>query len=190
MKIDYKLISNDKLTALIKHSGIETWNELIEFTKNLPYGRNSNRTEFELVISEQKGSCSSKHAFLKKVAELNKIQHVKLILCIYRMNHKNTPNIGNELSKNSIEFIPEAHCYLIIDDVRTDITTHQAVFDRIEMDIIEEVEIMPEQVAAFKVDYHKQYLRRWISEYRIEKNLDEIWEIREKCISRLARKPM
>lgn len=188
MRTNYKLNSNDELTAIIKHSGIKTWNELIEFTKNLPYGRNSNRTNLGLVFSEKKGTCSSKHAFLKKVADLNKVKNVKLIIGIYRMNQKNTPKIGTELSENSIDFIPEAHCYLKINNERTDLTTNQTDFDKIESDIISELEIMPEQVAKFKVDYHKTFLKKWISENQIEKDFDEIWEIREKCINNLTEK--
>lgn len=84
--------SKDEVTTIIKNSGIETWNELIKYVKKLPYGRNSNRTDFGLVISEEKGSCSSKHALLKKVADLNNIENVKLILGMYRMSQNNTPN--------------------------------------------------------------------------------------------------
>ena len=54
MNADYKLTSKDKLTELAKSKGIETWNELTEFIKNLPYGRNKNRTDFGLVLSEKK----------------------------------------------------------------------------------------------------------------------------------------
>ena len=62
MNTDYKLTSKDKLSELAKRNGIKTWNELTKFIKNLPYGRNKNRTDFGLVLSEQKGTCSSKHA--------------------------------------------------------------------------------------------------------------------------------
>ncbi|TXD80565.1 hypothetical protein ESY86_20430 [Subsaximicrobium wynnwilliamsii] len=168
---------------------METWNELIQFVRKLPYGRNANRTDFELVIKEKKGSCSSKHALLKKVADLNNIKNVKLILGIYKMNRQNTPNIGNVLIENSIEFIPEAHCYLKIDDRRADITTDNSDFEKIERDILNELEIEPEQVAEFKVEYHKEILTKWISENRIDRDFNEIWKIREKCITNLTEKP-
>ena len=189
MRTNYNLNSKDKLTAIIKDSGINTWNELIKFVKELPYGRNSNRTDFGLVIIEKKGSCSSKHALLKKIADLNKIQNVKLVLGIYKMNRRNTPNIGNVLLENKIEFIPEAHCYLKIDDKRTDLTTNNSNFEKIEIDILNELEIEPEQVAEFKVEYHKDFLTKWISENRIDIEFNEIWKIREKCIENLAKKP-
>ena len=181
-----ELISNDELTSFIKGKGIQTWEELVEFVQSLPYGRNSNRTDFGLVIIEKKGSCSSKHSLLKKIADLNNVPNVKLILGIYKMNKNNTPNIGNVLINNSIDFIPEAHCYLKIDGKRIDITTFQSDFERLEKDIIQELEIQPEQVAEFKVEYHKGYLKNWILKNNIERNFDEIWQIREQCIGNLT----
>jgi len=184
--IDKTLVSKDKLTSVINNNGIITWIQLIEFVKSLPYGRNSNRTDFQLVFTEKKGSCSSKHAFLKKVADLNDIPNVKLILGIYKMNNKNTPNIGDVLIENSIEFIPEAHCYLKINENRIDITTQKSDFKSIEKDVIEELEIQPEQVSEFKVEYHKTFLKHWLLKNNKKINFDEIWRIREKCISNLS----
>lgn len=185
-EMNAKLKSKDALTSIITDQGINSWADLIAFVKSLPYGRNSNRTDFQLVITEKKGSCSSKHAFLKKVAELNNIPNIKLMLGIYKMNKNNTPNIGNVLINNSIDFIPEAHCYLKINGQRTDITTFQSDFKKVENDIITELELQPEQVATFKVKYHRNFLKDWILENNINKDFNEIWKIREKCISNLA----
>jgi len=91
MNADYTLSSKDKLTELAKSNGINTWNELTEFIKNLPYGRNKNRTEFGLVLSEKRGTCSSKHAVLKSIADLNNIPNIDLVVGIYRMTQMNTP---------------------------------------------------------------------------------------------------
>jgi hypothetical protein len=77
MNTDYKLTSKDKLSELAKRNGIKTWNELTKFIKNLPYGRNKNRTDFGLVLSEQKGTCSSKHALLKSIADLNNVRNIE-----------------------------------------------------------------------------------------------------------------
>jgi len=186
MNRDYKLTSKDKLTELAKSNGIESWNELTEFIKNLPYGRNGNRTDFGLVISEQKGTCSSKHALLKSIADLNSIPNIDLVIGIYRMTELNTPKIGTELTENSIEFIPEAHCYLKINDKRTDLTSEQSEFKKIEKDIIQEKLIDPNQVAEFKVNYHKEFLKNWLNTTNSEFEFNQIWQIREKCIANLT----
>jgi hypothetical protein len=48
---------------------------LLEKVKVIPYGRNLNRHDFSLVLSENKGTCSSKHAFLKDFADKNNIKN-------------------------------------------------------------------------------------------------------------------
>ncbi len=181
-----KLNSNDKLTQLIRNKNLFTWNELTKYIKDLPYGRTINRTDLSLVIVERKGSCSSKHALLKKVVILNKVPNIKLILGLYKMNSNNTPKIGNVLNKNNIDFLPEAHCYLIVNGERIDYTSRNSDFNRIKNDVLFEKEIEPHEVAKFKVEYHKTYLKTWIKEQRIPFSFDEIWSLREQCINNLS----
>ena len=181
-----KLTSTDALTALIRNQGIDTWEETIELVRSLPYGRNSNRTDLKLVITEQKGTCSSKHAMLKKVADLNKIPDIKLILGIYRMSQKNTPEIGNILTENAIDFIPEAHCYLKIGHNQIDVTTYRSDFEKIKNDLINELEILPEQVSEYKVEYHKAFIKNWLKHINSTFEFEHIWKIREKCIQNLT----
>ena len=159
---------------------------LIEKVKNIPYGRNSNRTDFLLVITENKGTCSSKHAFLKDYADKNNISDVKLYIGMFKMNEKNTTKVFPVLTENTIDFIPEAHCYLKINDIPIDITTSESFYDKIKNDILEEIEIEPYQVADYKVNYHKEFLKKWIFETKQLKTFDEIWTIREQCIQKLS----
>ena len=84
------------------------------------------------------------------------------------MNEKNTPGIDNVLTENSIDFIPEAHCYLKINDKRTDITSLNANIENLEKDILEEIEITPEQVVDYKVKYHQEFLKNWIVKNNIK----------------------
>ena len=159
---------------------------LIEKVKNIPYGRNANRYDFSLVLSENKGTCSSKHAFLKDFADKNEIENVKLYIGIFKMNETNTPKLGDLLSNNKIKYIPEAHCYLKINQVPVDVTTVDSFYDKIKQDIVEEIEITPNQVSDFKVTYHKAFLKKWIKETNQNNTFEEIWRIREQCISKLS----
>jgi hypothetical protein len=160
--------------------------ELIEKVKHIPYGRNSNRYDFSLVISENKGTCSSKHAFLKDFANRNNIPNIKLYIGIFKMNEENTSKIFPLLSENQIKYIPEAHCYLKVDGIPLDITTSESFYYKIKNDILEEIEIEPIQVAEYKVNYHKEFLKKWIIETNQNKTFNEIWIIREKCIQKLS----
>ena len=186
MSLDYYLKSDDTLTALVRSQGIDTWHQLTSFIQNLPYGRNSNRTDFGLVISEMKGTCSSKHALLKSIADLNQVPDIQLVIGIYRMTQLNTPGIGSALGDNTMTYIPEAHCYLKIKGERTDLTSTQSEFEKIEKYIIEEMTILPEQVATFKVTYHKNFIQKWLQDNDSKLDLEEIWRIRETCIMNLS----
>ncbi len=175
----------EPLSNLIINKGLRTWSALLEYTIKLPYGRNFNRHDVSLVITENKGTCSSKHALLKTIADLNDIKNVQLIVGIYKMNSVNMPKIGSVLTSNGLDYIPEAHCYLKINNKRIDLTTITSNIENLQKDIMEEIEITPEQVATFKVDYHKKYITNWIKTNNIPLNLDNIWNIREECISLL-----
>lgn len=184
----YHLTSNDTLTQTLTEKGIFTWESLTHFIKMLPYGRNSNRNDLTLVLKENRGTCSSKHAFLKKIADLNNIPNVKLILGIYKMNNSNTPKIGNALEETDLDYIPEAHCYLKIDGFNKDFTLPNAQFERIANDILFEEEIMPHQVAKYKVSFHKEYIKKWIVDNDISLEFDTVWNLREQCIQNLSKK--
>ncbi len=186
MTSNYELQSNDALTLLIKEYKIDDWRDLAKFTQALPYGRNANRKDFTLVWTEQKGTCSSKHAFLKHIAYLNRIPNIELILGVYKMNRINTPKIGNVLAENHIEYIPEAHCYLKVNGECFDYTSLNSDFNRVKNDMLLEKEIEPQQVVEFKVDFHKTYIKDWIKNNDIPFSFDKIWELREQCIAKLS----
>jgi catechol 2,3-dioxygenase-like lactoylglutathione lyase family enzyme len=181
-----KLSSEDKLTRLVRSKDIHTWNELLEFVRQLPYGRNQNREDLSLVISEGKGSCSSKHALLKKIAENNQISGVELILGMYKMNQHNTPKIGTTLTDHGMDYIPEAHCYLKLNDTRFDLTLGNNHFEIPEKDILKEIVIAPEDVTSFKVAYHQTFLKIWMAENNILQDFATLWSVREMCIQKLS----
>jgi hypothetical protein len=186
MNSNHKLHSNDSLSLLIKQKNIKNWEALTNHVKGLPYGRNENRKDFTLVWTEQRGTCSSKHAFLKHIANLNNLPNIRLILGMYKMNSINTPKIGDVLSNHNLDYIPEAHCYLKIDDKRFDYTSSASSFERLKNDVLLEKKIEPQQVAEFKVDYHKGYLKDWIKTNDIPFSFEDIWTIRELCIANLS----
>ncbi|MDG1331604.1 MAG: hypothetical protein P8P74_04695 [Crocinitomicaceae bacterium] len=184
--MDIQLESNDSLTIDIVESGAVTWEDLMRCVKNFHYGRNSNRSDLSLVWYERKGSCSSKHAFLKHIADLNEIPNIELILCLYKMNGENTPKVGSVLKEFNLEYLPEAHCYIRFGSEAVDVTTMLSSFNTIESAVLEEQVIQPDQVTEYKVDYHKSYMKKWGTEHLSDKSFEELWEIREKCILALS----
>ena len=166
---NYNLISTDAYTALAKRYEQHTWHDLIRYTHQLSYGRNSDRQNPRLVLLDS-----------------NNIPDVQLILCLYKMKAENTPGIGSILNQNGLPFIPEAHCYLTIDGMRVDITKTSSQIERIIPDIIEEREITPDQVSNYKVQYHKAYIKQWIQTINTSYSFTDIWNLREQCIRNLS----
>lgn len=180
------LNSSQEFTQLVLNTGIATWEDLLLHVKGLPYGRNANRSNFKLVLIEGCGSCSSKHAFLKSVADENEVPQVELILAMYKMRGQNTKGVSTILDRYHLDYIPEAHCFLRVNGECLDLTSSSSNIDRISEDILEEEVIHPVQVVEYKVEKHQSFLRKWLINSQLPYTFDEIWSIREECIGALS----
>ena len=180
------LSSKHTLSEICISKGLTSYGAVYDFVKQLPYGRTSDRSDFKLVLTEEKGTCSTKHALLKAIAEENNIDAIKLCLGIFQMNAGNTPKIESVLKANGLDYIPEAHCYLKLDNNIVDITfpkSNELVFIK---SLLHEEIITPEQIGRYKVDVHQAFLKSWISAEHLAFNFDEIWAIRETCIRHIS----
>ena len=180
------LQSEDELISDLLEAGVVTWDDLVRSVRSFHYGRNSNRANLSLVWYERKGSCSSKHAFLKHVADLCKIPNIELMLTFYKMNEINTPGIGSILKDNGLDHIPEAHCYIKDNGRELDVTTVQADFSRYSNVILETNVIQANDVIENKISWHKAYIKNWMIETNQTNSFKEIWSIREACIHQLS----
>lgn len=185
---EISLNANDATTQKLKAVGLLNWNDFLEYVRRLPYGRNSHRSEPTLCINEQKGTCSTKHALIKYVAEENGIPGIDLVLGIYKMHSGNTPGVEKVLNHYGIEYIPEAHCYVRWNQRYFDATTLHADIHRIRQEVLLEEIIQAEQVDVYKPQWHQAYLRQWILEQGIPFSFEQIWRIREECISAISAK--
>ncbi len=158
---------------------------LLEWIKALPYGRNSDRSDYSLILKEDCGTCSTKHAFVKAVAIENEWDEVALCMGFFRMNAINTPKVATVLLQNSLTEIPEAHTYLRVNDTYTDLTGITSTIT--ENDIEEEMEIEPEDIGMLKEVLHKGYITQWKEEQNVNYTAEEIWNIREECIKALSK---
>lgn len=183
---DFPISFNAPIGATLFARGLTDFAAVARYIQALPYGRNSDRTRPELVLEEGRGTCSSKHAFLRMVAVESGHPEVKLVMGLYNMNAVNTPGIGNALVEAGLAFIPEAHCYLKWQGNRIDLTNTQSDIHRIEEDILSETEIEAWQVGEWKVNAHQQFLRNWIGEVGLDIGFEEVWAVREGCIANLS----
>lgn len=166
--------------------GLTSFNEAFLYIKQLPYGRTSNRSDYALVIKEGKGTCSTKHAFLKALAIENKIDDLELCLGIFQMNAKNTPKIKSILEQYDLSYIPEAHCYLKGDDNIIDITFPNESQPIFKETLVFEETILPKQIGDYKIELHQNYLKSWIEKDNIALSFEDLWTIRETCIQTIS----
>jgi len=159
---DFDIKSTRRISKEFVDRNILTFNQATLFVRKLSYGRNANKNNLASVFADNCGTCSTKHALLKRLADENDFKNVKLILGLFRMNKKNTPEISATLMQNDLEFIPEAHCYLKFEEQIIDLTKINSKPTDFLDDLIEEIEISPDQITDYKVNYHKNYLVTWL----------------------------
>ena len=128
-----------EFTKSLKSLEVKTFHKSVSFINYLPYGRNQNRN-FKSVLEEKRGTCSSKHALLAKIA-LNHDCPINLYLGFFEMNAINNPEVAEVLSKNGLKYILEGHCYLGYKKNRVDITFSKR--STLSFSILEEMTIKP-----------------------------------------------
>lgn len=181
-----KIITDQSLpiSKLFIEKNINNFQNAVFYVKNLPYKRNENKQDPAIALIDSYGTCSTKHGVLKALADELEIEEIKLYLGIFKMNKKNTPNITRILAKYNLDYIPEAHCYLRYNNEIMECTkAHSDKYSFIS-ELIEEFEIEANQIADYKTEFHKNYIKNWLIENpEIIYSLDELWAIREECIA-------
>ncbi len=180
---NFRLEAKDEVSQQISAKGLPTFHSLAAWIQALPYARNSDRSDFRLVVSEQKGTCSTKHALLAHVADQHR-EPVVLTLGIYEMTAGNTPGVGRILERHGLTSLPEAHCYLVSGLHRIDLTS-ASMAATIDHFLLEE-EIEPRQIGDYKIQRHRSHLREWAADRRIALGVQELWRVREECILALS----
>ena len=171
----------DRFLAL----GVTDFHGAARYVRRLPYGRNADRANFRLVLEENRGTCSTKHALLAQLAK-EQVVNIGLAIGIYEMTERNTPGVGPVLAKYGLPSIPEAHCYLTYQGTRLDVTrSNVAPSEPIKRFLYEET-IVPDQIGRYKTELHQRFIQNWVSQLAASRNWQEIWQIREECIAALS----
>ena len=185
MPYNFCIESDQRLSLLFRDSGVSDFCGAADFICKLPYRRNENKYDVTSVFTDQCGTCSTKHAVLQLLAEENGQAEVKLMLGIFKMNAMHMPKIGKTLERYGLTYIPEAHNYLRIAGAIADYTwVHTIDFSK---DLLTEQEIRADQITAYKVKFHRDFLQDWLERNsHIPYSLEVLWAIREQCIRDLA----
>ncbi|HJQ28407.1 MAG TPA: hypothetical protein VJ827_03650 [Rubrobacter sp.] len=153
------------------------------YVRRLPYGRNSDRSDYEVVLAERRDTYSTKHALLAALAREHD-RPVELLLGVYVLNGENTPGVGQILRRHGLDGIPQAHCYLAFYGARVDMTRAESTAP-VE-DFLHGGTIEPEGIGAYRVDTHRRFVREWA----LQRNLlfEQVWRIRVECILALSQR--
>jgi hypothetical protein len=165
--------------------GIFDFHSALKYVAELPYGRTSDNSNYRLVLCEEKGTCSSKHALIAKLCLEQNQPEFQLVLGIYQMSERTNPGVGQVLSQYDLLTIPEAHCFIRYRDSVIDITKADSSNNDPIVFTFEEV-INPSQIGSYKIRLHKHYINKWIESAELPLNLDKAWSIRELCIEALG----
>jgi len=179
---DFLLDPATETGARFAGRGVRDFRSAARFVMLLPYGRNTDRLDYRLVLEERRGTCSTKHAFLAALAQEHD-RPVELRLGIYEMDGRNTPGVGPVLRRYGLDLVPEAHCYLAYRGVRVDLTGVGEAEEPIHAFLHEE-EIEPRQIGAYKVERHREFVRLWAKAHGLD--TETAWRAREECIQALA----
>jgi hypothetical protein len=167
--------------------GITRFSDATEYIKRLPYARNADKNDPLCVLNNGCGTCSTKHALLKTLADEQEVHAMRLMMGIFRMNGQNTPPVAGTLLRYDLPYIPEAHNYLRYHDNVIDVTTSAATTAFLS-DLLAEEEITIAQITTYKIERHRSFLTQWLWENTtVRYTLDELWAIREECIAALSK---
>lgn len=178
----FTLSPSSELGSRFLSSGLGDYVSAARYIHDLPYGRNSNRSDYRLVFEEGRGTCSTKHALLAALAREHG-EAVDLLLGVYEMNGDNTPGVDEVLGRYGLSSVPEAHCYLAYRGERVDLTRVQNP-TKPALNFLHEERTSPDQIDKYKVEMHQSFVHEWAAEHGLEFGL--VWQAREECIEALT----
>lgn len=194
---NFPLATDLPIATLFRERGVADFLSACRFVQELPYGRISDRTKLTLVLSENRGTCSSKHGLLAALAEESGDRgaaaegepDIELIAGMFLMSGDTHPALTDLFSGKPFKTIPECHCYLRYNGERYDYTTTKDAMKRIAPKIVREQRIEPHQVVEWKEMIHRNYVEGWLRRNpEFGTSLEEVWSFREACIQQLSTK--
>ena len=191
---DWSMLPGDRLPDIgawstqFRARGARTLRDAGRVLQELAYGRLADGHTYRDVLHDGRGTCSTKHAVLAEVAAEAGVAAL-LTVGLYDMCEANTPGVGDVLAAAGLPSIPEAHCYVILDGDRIDITRARSIDTHDLGEIHDEFVVEPAELADHKEAIHREFLSTWMVSHSAlvhGRSEDELWQIRERCIAALA----
>lgn len=100
----------------------------------------------------------------------------------FPMAETNTPGVGAVLRESGLGAIWEAHCYVRTPDGAIDLTGLPS--GEAPVHLTDEVELEPTEIGR-KVELHRNALAAWARREGLSQDLEDLWQVRERCIAAL-----
>lgn len=173
----------DRLGPLVRQLGnVGNFHDAARRIADLPYGRNSRPIDYRLVPIEQRGTCTTKHAFLAALSHEQGCP-LQLLVCFFDMSGQTHPAVAETLARAGLASIREAHCLIGFEGKIFDLTglppsdplPEYSDFARLPLDQLDQKQAL-----------HRGALAIWAEQKRISMPVQRLWSIREQCIRDLA----
>lgn len=185
--LSFSITSPGPVSTAFRKAGAVDFQSAAQWVRALSYRRNKDKSDPLVLFAEGCGTCSTKHAALRRLALENDRPELRLMLGLFRMNARNTPKIASVLQEYGLSYLPEAHNYLRIGDDILDCTTSRSSPDDFLPDLILEKELEAGQVYREKIRIHQDFLAQWLADNpQIPYTPGKLWQIREACIAALS----
>jgi len=141
--------------------GMTTFQEACRYVKAMPYGSNSNNEDSLILFEEAKGTCTTKHGAIARLAQELAIPVYKN-LGFYRLNDEIVTGVNAILQPYDLRFIPQIHCFLEYESYRVDLTEgncngkNKTIED---YDFV--VRVKPDISHAEEEAYYREYLQQY-----------------------------
>lgn len=184
---NFPIQAGNPISDRFLQSGVFDFSSALIYIQDLPYRRNENKDNITVVLDEQCGTCSTKHAILKRLVDENG-KEARLMMGIYRMNGINTKMVLPVLDKYQLNYVPEAHVYLRMGAKVIDVTKRSFANTLFLQDLLYEEEISPSQIGNYKINKHRDFIKEWLDNNpSISYDIQRLWLIREECIAALSK---
>ena len=108
---DYEITDTGVVAQQFLAMGIHRFQAACEYVHQLPYGYNSDRDVLMILFTENKGTCTTKHAVIATLAvemNLKLTKHVG----IYAMTEQIVAGADAILHRFELPYVPMLHCFL------------------------------------------------------------------------------
>lgn len=118
---DKEITAKGMMSEKFLELGIRTLKEACMYVHKIPYGYNSDKDNEMILFIENKGSCTTKHGVIAKLAEELAIPLHKKV-GIYKLTEEITAGAEQIMEKYQVPFIPMVHCFLEYKEYWFDLT--------------------------------------------------------------------